>query len=179
MIKLLTDYWRIGAFVVLGIFALYQWDAHSRAVDKLEKFKVEVEKAQLVQQAEFTVKLANANNDLKTAEAVAAEYVKVFNLDRTVISKDLKRLYENIAKLRSNTNARGVLLPGGNPVEASQTSSNTEGSPGDQSECYPALSRAYTDYDTLEKACTLTTIDFNRCRAVIDADTAIYGRETE
>lgn len=103
-----------------------------------------------------------------------AQVVKL-NLDRAREVKTLKDLYEKridstnfnwTERLRLEREARSGDSAGG----ATQSTGDTGGLAEAGRECYGA-------FTTLEAACKLTTIDFNRCRAWMDLTCETVGCE--
>lgn len=104
------------------------------------------------------------------------------NVDRAKLTQELRASNEqakiNLARadaIKRNYDERLRINPGGNSARMPQEPSAAEGSASSQSECDAATARL----KILEPACKITTIDFNTCRAMLDADTKACGREKQ
>lgn len=172
LLQWMVTHWRI---VLVALMALAIWHYKSAYEAKTQEF--ELFQANVVQMAkdyekEQALKLSEANGKVNLAIADSKAQFDKFKLDRTKSTNDLKAQYENINDtLKRNYDYR-LHLQASND-NSSQTSSDSSGLATSESECNAAAAQ----YSTLEQACRITTIDFNTCRSILDADTLMYGRE--
>lgn len=155
-ISFIIEHWRIFLPLVIVVITLLYINGLKRDIASLEKViadnQAQIEKdAQLARQKEQI-----ALTKVLIIEKSHKEQLAKLNLDRNLETNSLKAIYEN--KLNSTTRnwSDRVRLESakGLPISASDTSGYTEG----ERECY-------ANYTTLEKACIITTIDFNALRA--------------
>lgn len=143
------------------------------AVTELKDFKIAIALQTRAREVEIANKrlAGNAQTQLLQAEHEAA--LKQRDLDRVKSTKAIKDFYEkrlNInnfnasERLRINAERSRFGLP-----EIIQA---TEGATEGGGECHSTIA-----YENLERACAITTLDFNLARQVIDADTAMAGRD--
>lgn len=125
------------------------------------------------------IKLIQAKNEVNVAKLVAKQQIEQFGLDREKLANEMRKLYETkINTLKRNlANSVRVLPSGDSASKTAEASSDPKGLAGSESDCHPALARLQEGYDTLEKACILTTIDFNECRAWMDTSCSIAACE--
>lgn len=123
-----------------------------------------------------TEKLKKATDERIASEVQYNLNIQKLQLDRQRESKALKELYENrlssttrnwSERLRLELEKRGNSSVSG----VSESSVDTRGLTEGERECYGA-------YSTLEKACQITTVDFNRCRAWMDTTCNTIGCES-
>lgn len=168
----IAAHWQLILFSAICLYAFYEKKAYERAVKELATYKQAVTDASNKQIAELAIKKVNAQSTVDAAESTANIDMARLNLDRAKSTDDIRKLYETKLNIANNVNRR-LSNTASNTNDTGEVASDTKEPATGQSECDTALA----DYKTLEKACTITTIDFNVCRSVIDADTLLYGRE--
>ena len=148
-------------------------DERDKAVKDLKDLKDDIKLKTAEREAE------NANKrvaGLAKTQAIQAEHetaLKQRDLDRAKSTQAIKDFYEkrlNInhftasERLRIEAERRRFGLP-----EISETPQRlAEGG---------RICDATLDYENLERACAITTLDFNLCRETLDADTEMVGRD--
>lgn len=155
--------------IIIVLLCLYAWHektAHTAAVQALIAFKEDIANASTKQAAENAIKHINAQSKVDIAANQSVFDMTRLNLDRTQSTNEMKKLYEDkINQLKRNlANRNNGVLPSG-----SDTSGTVEAS-SDTKE--PAASTSISDraaYTVLEKACAITTLDYNLAREWIDA----------
>lgn len=173
MLGFIQAYWRIILPILVLGYCYYEYNVQVvRAVNAERNLAVEVAaskafKENIVQltskrTSENQMKLSIASKALKDSELENKALYKKYNLDRARESTELRAYYENrIDSTKSNFIERMRLeadrISSGLPEVAGDPGRLTEG----ERECNAA-------YSTLEHACQITTVDFNRCRGWAD-----------
>jgi uncharacterized protein HemX len=142
------------------------------AISELNAFKTEIARQTQAREAENLIKRLAGNAKAQAIQAEHEAELKQRDLDRAKSTKAIKDFYENrldtthfnyAERLRLEAERGRLGLP--NESEAVQE---------------PAEGRRERDaaaFDNLEKACIITTLDFNACRDALDNDTATVGRD--
>lgn len=175
-----TTHWQLVLFFLMALAVIHYKVAYEHGVKELASYKQAETDASNKQIADLAIKKVAAQAAIAGAVGVEAINMTRFNLDRTQSTNDIKKLYETqISNLKRNLASRaGSLQPtSSDSSNTAETSSYTKELAGTGQECDAAIAGSEANYKTLEGACTITTSDFNVCRAVIDADTLMYGRE--
>ena len=182
MMNFLTPY-KLYAFAGLAIIFMVILSLHlyadnrlrkqrDSAISELNDFKTAIAVQTKIREADIAIKRVAG---LAKTQAIQAEYeseLKQRDLDRAKSTQAIKDFYENrldttrfnaAERLRLDAERSRLGLP-------SQSAATEEFAEGRRS-CDAAA------FDNLEKACTITTLDFNACRAALDNDTAIVGRD--
>ena len=129
-------------------------ETKAREVEIANKRVIGIKQTQLIQ-AEFEAELKKRDLDrAKSTQAIKEFYEKRLNTAN----------YTHAERLRVNAERNRFGLPEESTVAEKPTKSGQE--------CDTAL-----DYENLENACIITTLDFNACRAALDNDTATVGRD--
>lgn len=182
MMNFLTTY-KLYAFAGLAIIFMVILSLHLLADNRLQnkydalviEFK-DFKSAIAIETKAREVEIANKRvAGLKQTQLIQAEFeaeLKQRDLDRAKSTQAIKEFYENRldttrfnAAERLRVNAERSRL--GLPSQSVAAEGVTEG----RRICDAAA------FDNLEKACTITTLDFNACRAALDNDTATVGRD--
>jgi hypothetical protein len=142
------------------------------AISELSDFKTTI----ALQTKARELEIANKRLDgLAKMQAIQAEHetaLKQRDLDRTKSTKAIKDFYENRLDTTHFNYAERLRL------EAERGRLGLPQEPEDVerlAECRRECDA--TAFDNLEKACIITTLDFNACRAALDNDTATVGRD--
>jgi hypothetical protein len=158
VISFAMAHWRVVIPVLIVILTLLYINGLKRDIASLEKVisdnQAQVEK----EKAEAQRKEQAALTKVLIIEKSHKEQLAKLNLDRTRETNSLKAIYENkLNTLNRNSNRLPNKSTEGLPISASDTKGLAEGG----GECD-------ANYSTLERACQITTIDFNTCRAWAD-----------
>lgn len=143
------------------------------AVSELSDFKTAIASQTRAREAENANKRLAGNAKIQLLQVEHEAALKQRDLDRAKSTQAIKDFYEkrlNInhftasERLRIEAERRRFGLP-----EISETPQRlAEGG---------RICDATLDYENLERACAITTLDFNLCRETLDADTAMVGRD--
>ncbi len=170
-------HWRMVLICALIVYATYQTHAHHEAVTKLANLEASVKHATDKQIAEQAITYAAAKSTVNDAVSVAALDFKHFDLNRKASTKAIKDLYEKPSGNIIPINFDSLRKSDSGSEQTSQVATDTEGLTRNLSECDATVVELRYKNVTLENGCRITTRDFNVCRSVLDADTAMYGRE--
>jgi len=164
--KFCLAYWRIILPLLMLGYCLHLYFAQVSRADTAELalsvLKADIAEATKNREAENAVKKVQAAAKDKIDTAIAQAELNRLSLNRARETKNIKDQYEasnNSTKL--NFTERLRLDAERYRLGLSESISNTSGSTEGERECNAA-------YLTLERACQITTVDFNRCRAWAD-----------
>lgn len=183
MLNLLAPYKLYGALagviliaLILGVH-LYADNRvrkqRDSAVAELSAFKTAIALEMRAREIEIANKRLDGAAETKIIEAEYEAELKRRDLDRAKSTQAIKEFYEKRLNTANYTHAERLRVNAersrfGLPEEPAVTEKPTESG----RECDTAL-----DYENLENACIITTLDFNACRAALDNDTATVGRD--
>jgi len=157
----ILKYWWVFllSFIVIASVLAYrhQCNRADTAEAALEVYRI----AEIKQLAENAVKHTIAVSNDGVADVLAKADTARLQLDRTRETKNLKDLYED--RLNSTISDFNYRLR-----IAADSANNLSESNGDPVRLTESERECHSAFTTLEAACQLTTIDFNRCRAWAD-----------
>lgn len=183
MMNFLTPY-KLYAFAGLAIIFMVILSLHLLADNRLQnkydalviEFK-DFKSAIAIETKALEVEIANKRViGLKQTQLIQEEYeteLKRRDLDRAKSTQAIKEFYEKRLNTANYTHAERLRVNAernrfGLPEESTVAEKPAESG----RECDATLA-----YENLERACAITTLDFNACRAALDNDTAIVGRD--
>lgn len=169
----MARYWRIILPVLILAAAYLYVNSLQGQRDEAKKALSDYKAAQTAlatqQIAENAIKLAKGKVSVNFSDQSATAQLTQLNLDRKHETDNIKALYEDkIANLKHNLAKR---LQSSTTDSASKTTivtSDTETDSAAQSISNAAVTRIQAQYDTLENACIITTVDFNNLRTWAD-----------
>jgi hypothetical protein len=158
----IMKHWRIILPLLVLWYCYSQYSAQVARADRAEvalaQFKADIAQATFKRSAENATKLAVAKKALQESEKQHGAVIAKFNLDRERETKNLKAYYENrIDSTKFNFTERMRLEAERHRIGMSEVT-------GDSSRLTERERECYAGYSTLEKACQLTTSDYNRLR---------------
>ena len=162
----IVAHWQLVLFGLICLYAYHEKSAYNDAMQSLAAYKQEQTALVEKQKADNLVKYISAQSKVNLATNVANFDMTSLNLNREKSSHDMKALYENkINQLKCNLAANTDSLHSLSTSSASsavEVASNTE---------EPSEGRGISDgaFVTLEKACTIETLDYNLLRTWADA----------
>lgn len=161
----------IGLIVTSGwLYVRHLQTARNDAIDDLNHYKVQQTVLANQQIAENSIKLAGAQTKVNLADNLATSQLTQLRLDRNVETNNLKALYENkLANLKRDMVHGLQSSPATSASQTTDTASDTQANPQNEPISDSTIIRLQTQYDTLEKACTIETIDFNDLRMWADS----------
>lgn len=163
----IVEHWPLVLFGVVLCAALYYKHEYNDAVADLATLKTEIATATAKQEADNAAKLATAKGAVNIAVNQAANDMARLNLNRTKSTNDIKALYENQT---SNIKSAMAVSTGGLHTDAGNNPSGDAKVAGDTEKFAASPSDGYgANYSILEKACQITTIDYNELRGWADA----------
>lgn len=171
-IGFIAKHWRVILLALIVSLAFYYKSRYEASVQELAAFKRDIAELTAKTQHENEKKLIIAKNAVKTATLKSQSEMQRLNLDRARETKNLKGLYENsqsvLNRNKFNYDARLRLETerhrAGMPKTADDTLTLTEsGRNGDAA------------YSSLERACQITTLDYNELRGWADTACAMAG----
>jgi hypothetical protein len=173
--EFLADYWKW--ILVVGILA-YCWNSYRHEVERADKsekalaeFVVRSAKAAADREKENIAKFNLAQTRIAVLAVQHKAEIERLNLDRARETKKLKELYETRnSNANFNWSERVRIEAERNRLGLPETAESTAGLTESLRECDAA-------YSTLEKACQITTIDFNTCRVWADTACGMIGCE--
>lgn len=179
LLTFILAHWQVFCIAAILALGTYKYNcAVKRAVKaetSLSALKQEIALQTKARAIENAIKAAQSKIAIQTAEKTAINQINKFKLNRTKLTNDVKAHYENrIDTINGNWNER-VRIEQGKAATATRLpdqSITTERIARSESECNSALA----ELEILRPACRLTTIDFNTCRSVLNADTLACGR---
>lgn len=161
MLFILT-YWKQAVLAVLLCATLYYKCEYNNAVAELATFKAEIATATAKQEADNAINLAKAKGNVNVAVNQASADMARLNLDRTQSTNEMKKLYETkIANLKHSMDDRLQSSTDNHSSTTIETASDT-------STIAEGGGERDTAFATLEKACTIETIDYNLLRTWAD-----------
>jgi hypothetical protein len=164
-----AEHWRVVLPIVIVGFFAYRYYGEVDRADKAELALFTLQQDNLLalekRQAENALIQLRAETAVAIAEANAKAQMDKLNLDRQREAKALKEQYET--RLNGTTFNWSERVRLEQEREAANGLSDITGNTSGFAEGLRECNRAYT---TLERACQITTIDFNTCR--VWADTA-------
>jgi hypothetical protein len=166
VISFAMAHWRVVIPVLIAILTLLYINGLKRDIGSLEKVisdnQAQVEKDRLEAQRKEQAALTK----VLVIEKSHKEQLAKLNLDRNRETNAIKAIYENKLNLISrNVSNRLPKQPAeGLPISASDTQRLATGESNGDS----AIGGLQNDYNALESACVLTTLDFNALRAWAD-----------
>ena len=169
-IGFIAKHWRVILLGLIVSVALYYKSAYERTVQELATFKHDIAELTAKTQHENEKKLIIAQNAVKTATLKSQAEMERLNLDRVRETKNLKGLYENTLN-RTKFNYDDRLR-----LEAERNRLGMSAADNDTSTLAESERNGDTAaYRTLERACQITTIDYNELRGWADAACNMAG----
>lgn len=176
-----------GAIAIMFVVMVLACSHYKNA---LECAKIEhqthliADKAAIAAQVAIQTDLAEkARAAIALSEVVTQNQQKVALQGKSLneVKNKLGRSYEiKLTKLSMGTDTNGVLQPANSGSSAStETASTTEGFARCEQVDWSTCAGLHDEKEQLEQALALETVDFNKCRSVLDADTLMYGREVD
>lgn len=161
MLFILT-YWKQAVLGVLLCVTLYYKQSYNNAVADLATFKNSITLATYQQKADNLIKQAKATSEVNVATNVANMDMARLNLDRTQSTNEMKKLHETkIANIKHSMDDRLQSSTDNHSSTTIETASDT-------STIAESGGERDTAFATLEKACTIETIDYNLLRSWAD-----------
>lgn len=167
--------------IVLAMLAYHLYGDNSvrKERDALLSYKIEqtaLAKAAIKENADNLVK-AKAEVSLASVEAQNSIDVIVENSQKTVaeISENLRVEYEN--KLATMPFTYSVLPASGDNSREAEAASNRQELAESGRIADTACAGLRAEKEILEEGCALTTVYFNQCRKLLDADALVCERE--
>lgn len=170
----------IGTLVlIIAAMLTYQQLANNRlrnqrdtAISQLSDFKTAIEIQTLAREAENANKRLAGNAKMQLIQVEHEAALKQRDLDRVKSTQAIKDFYEKRLNLNHFTASERVRIEAERGrLGMSKTIETPEGLTEGRRECDA------TTFENLERACAITTLDFNLCRETLDADTAMVGRD--
>lgn len=163
----IIKHWRVIVPLLVLWYCYAQYNNEVKRADTaelaLQTMKTELQAQMIKRSSENAVRLAVAKKALQESEKQHLAVVAKLNLDRQRETQNLKDLYEKrIDSTKHNFIERVRLEAERNRLGMPNTSTDTAGLTERERECYAG-------YSTLERACQVTTIDYNRLRGWADA----------
>lgn len=175
-VSLLAKHWKIILPLLVLWYCYAKFNALEARAERSEKqlsakivefddFKEAIRIKTQFKQTENAIRLSQAKKTLDDSEKRNQALIQKMKLDRERESKNLKELYENrIDSIKHNFTQR-VQIESSKAeryrVGMSEVAADTSGLTTSERECYSA-------YSSLEKACQITTSDYNRLRGWAD-----------
>lgn len=168
-----------GLVILIGLIVSLHLYADNRlrkqrddAVSELNAFKTAIDIQTRVREAEIANKRLAGNKKTQLIQAEHEAELKQRDLDRAKSTQAIKDFYENRLNLNNFNHAERLRISAessrlGLPSQPEAAEGLTES----RRSCDPAA------FENLERACAITTLDFNACRAALDNDTATVGRD--
>ena len=143
------------------------------AITELKDFKTAIALQTQAREVEIANKRLAGNAKIQLLQAEHEAALKRRELDRTKSTQAIKEFYENRLNINNFNHAERLRISAarnrlGLPKTAEAPAESAEG----RRICDTTLA-----YENLERACSITTLDFNLARQIIDADTALVGRD--
>jgi Tfp pilus assembly protein PilV len=160
-------HWRVFLVLAVLAYAAYQFNSlrneRDAAKQALKTMVDAIAESSAKADRENAAKAMQAKIDIAMGEFKHKEMLQKLNIDRDKTIKDLRGQYENrINGTNFNWSERVRLESARGDIEGMQSPGNTETFAESLRECDGA-------YTTLEKACQVTTIDYNLLRVWGDA----------
>lgn len=177
--------WLAKGIALLGLllslwYAWHRFTGHYIDIGKAEiqqkwdKKKDEQTALANQQIAENAIKLAKGKIAVNFADQSATAQLTQLNLDRQHETDNLKALYENkIVSIKHNLANRVQSSTTSSTSTLPNIASDTEATATTESIDNTAITKLQSQYDTLEKACTIETVDYNNLRTWADASCEI------
>jgi hypothetical protein len=174
-ISFFIKHWRIILPLLVVIYCWYEYSSQVRRADKAEyalaTYIQDAEAKSREIQSQNNVKLAVAKKTLEINEARAKNQMKAEKLDRQRETKGLKDLYEKRdSNTKFNFSERLRMQSEIHRNATAEIEGDTSGFTEGKRDCNSA-------YLTLEDACKVTTIDYNRLRTWADVACEQVGCE--
>lgn len=152
------------------------------AVQALATFKTNIASETIKQQADLAIKSANVQSKYDLASYINNNNINAItsHSNKTIaqITKSIKGTYETKSIKSDMVPSVGVLLkPNSDTGTNKETSSDSKGITASEPVTDTACSGLRAEKEDLELATAATTVYFNQCRSLLDADTLMYGRE--
>ncbi len=166
----IIKHWRVIVPLLVLWYCYAQYSNEVKRADTAElallTMKAELQAQMIKRTSENAVKLAVAKKALQESEKQHLALVAKLNLDRQRETQNLKDLYEKRIDSTKHNFIERVRIESDKAeryrLGMSDTGSDTSGLTERERECYAG-------YSTLERACQVTTIDYNRLRGWADA----------
>lgn len=166
----IIKHWRVILPLLVLWYCYAQYNNEVKRADTAElallTMKAELQTQMIKRSADNAVRLAVAKKALQESEKQHLAIVAKLNLDRQRETKNLKDLYEKRINSTKHNFIERVRIESDKAeryrLGMSDTGSDTSGLTERERECYAG-------YSTLERACQVTTIDYNRLRGWADA----------
>lgn len=171
----------IGTLVLIIVAMLtYQQFANNRlrnqrdnAVSELSDFKTAIASQTRAREAENANKRLAGNAKIQLLQVEHEAALKQRDLDRAKSTQSIKEFYEKRLNINHFTASERLRISAergrfGLPEISETPQRLAEGG---------RICDTTPDYENLERACAITTLDFNLARQIIDADTALVGRD--
>ncbi len=180
-------YGALGAIILIASMVTYHLFADSRVRNQRDaaiRLLADYKQAQkeLADTQRLQIELAKLEGK-KNTEIIEADRRRALEklgfamLDRERLKNEMRALNENLihsqnrlADTKHNYDERLRLEAVNRAAGLPEESTAAEGLAASGGECDRTLA-------TLTRACQMTTVDFNTCRAALDNDTAVVGRE--
>lgn len=184
LLAFIMKHWRIILIALVLGYCYLQYNKQANRADEAEanlakqvqiynEYLKQVEIKTAERKASDAVKIAVAKKSLEESEKQHLAQIEKLNLNRKRETQNLKDLYENRFSNFNATYANGLRDTGCGKRDDAGLSEDTRcavGSAESERDCD-------TGYSILEKACKLTTIDYNRLRAWADTACEQVGCE--
>lgn len=142
------------------------------AVSELRDFKTAIALQTKTREAENANKRLAGNAKIQLLQDEHEAALKQRDLDRAKSTQAIKDFYEKRLNINHfNANERLRIEAERHRFGLPEIIQATEGATEGGGICDT------TDFENLERACAITTLDFNLAREIIDADTAMVGRD--
>lgn len=185
LITFALKYWRIILPLLILVATLLYINAlrgaRDDAVTALSDYKAAQTALANQQIAENVIKQATVKSKYDVAEYIKTNAINAITNNKTIkqISNEIRNTYETKPIKPVMVSGAGIVLPksASSASENGEATSDQQGLAGSESDTNATCAGVRSEKELLELACAATTAYYNQCKASLDADTLLYGRE--